>query len=316
MLAALKKEKLRAAPGTRFVYSDIGFIVLGEIVERVSNSIRQTYAGLTAFFSSARMQLSRTFFVPDCGSNGDLTGSRMLSLADLNLSDRPLHGSPRLRIRGQNSYLGSSFEGDDTTGNEILRGQVHDPTSYRMGGVAGHAGLFSTADDLARYCQMLLNGGVAPGGNPTGSGRVKSRQNPLPAVRGTDSRRRILSAQTVARMTAPYVVSEDGATRGLGWDMNTSFSSEPRRAVSARIVRSYRFTEQRSGSTRLRRRFSSSCRTAFIRTAKATSRRYVRRSRPSWRPRSRTRRSRNGRKPRRDINAAVAAANPTVQSTG
>jgi uncharacterized protein YbbC (DUF1343 family) len=59
---------------------------------------------------------------------------------------------------------------------------------------------FSTADDLARYCQMLLNGGILDG-------------------------KRVLSAQTVARMTAPIVVSEDGATRGLGWDMNTSFSS-------------------------------------------------------------------------------------------
>jgi CubicO group peptidase (beta-lactamase class C family) len=69
-----------------------------------------------------------------------------------------------------------------------------------MGGVAGHAGLFSTADDLARYCQMLLNGGIFDG-------------------------KRILSANTIARMTAPYVVSETGATRGLGWDMNSSFSA-------------------------------------------------------------------------------------------
>ncbi len=46
--------------------------------------------------------------------------------------------------------------------DRILRGKVHDPTSFRMGGVAGHAGLFSTADDLARFCQMLLNGGVVP----------------------------------------------------------------------------------------------------------------------------------------------------------
>jgi CubicO group peptidase (beta-lactamase class C family) len=68
-----------------------------------------------------------------------------------------------------------------------------------MGGIAGHAGLFSTADDLARYCQMILNGGSYGG-------------------------RRILSAQTVAMMTRTYVVSETGATRGLGWDMNTTFS--------------------------------------------------------------------------------------------
>ena len=108
--------------------------------------------------------------------------------------------APTENIKGQQNYLGSKFEGDEKTGNQILRGQVHDPTAFRMGGVAGHAGLFSTADDLARYCQMLLNGGILDG-------------------------KRILSANTIARMTAPYVVSEDGATRGLGWDMNTSFSS-------------------------------------------------------------------------------------------
>ena len=69
-----------------------------------------------------------------------------------------------------------------------------------MNGVAGHAGLFSTADDLARYCQMMLNGGILDD-------------------------KRILSAQTVAKMTSPVVISETGAARGLGWDINTSFSS-------------------------------------------------------------------------------------------
>jgi uncharacterized protein YbbC (DUF1343 family) len=69
-----------------------------------------------------------------------------------------------------------------------------------MGGVAGHAGLFSTADDLAIYCQMILNGGE---------------------YRGV----RILSPFTVAEMTRPRLVSESGWTRGLGWDINTSFST-------------------------------------------------------------------------------------------
>lgn len=68
-----------------------------------------------------------------------------------------------------------------------------------MNGVAGHAGLFSNADDLARYCQMLLNGGTMDG-------------------------KRVMSAQTISRMTAPIVVSESGDARGLGWDINTSFS--------------------------------------------------------------------------------------------
>jgi uncharacterized protein YbbC (DUF1343 family) len=88
-----------------------------------------------------------------------------------------------------------------------------------MGGVAGHAGLFSTADDLARYCQMLLNGGTVERQKEKGK-----RQNAESAI-GDPQSARILSARTVARMTQPVVVSEDGETRGLGWDINTRFSS-------------------------------------------------------------------------------------------
>ena len=138
--------------------------------------------------------------------------------------DEPL----QLKMCGQNSYLGARFEGDGKDGDEILLSRVHDPTSFRMGGVAGHAGLFSTADDLARYCQMLLNGGVAPVRTGSDSDRVPAwsdRKNPVATAPGSDSGVRILSAQTVARMTAPVVVSESGDARGLGWDINTSFSS-------------------------------------------------------------------------------------------
>lgn len=181
MLQALYKEKLRNPPGTKFVYSDIGFIVLGEIVQRASGKALNEFASMT--FANLKMPASA--FRPITGSQGN---SALQNIA------------PTENIKGQNSYLGSTFQGDEKVGNEMLRGKVHDPTAFRMGGVAGHAGLFSTADDLAGYCQMLLNGGVLDG-------------------------RRILSAQTVARMTAPYVVSEKGETRGLGWDMNTSFSS-------------------------------------------------------------------------------------------
>ena len=81
-----------------------------------------------------------------------------------------------------------------------LRGQVHDPTSYRMNGVAGHAGLFSTANDLAIYCQMIMNSGEYGGV-------------------------RVLAPLTVAEMTRPRVINSTGGTRGLGWDINTSFSS-------------------------------------------------------------------------------------------
>lgn len=178
MLAALKKEKLRNPPGTRFVYSDIGFIVLGEIIHKIAGLPENQFVTVS-FLTDLEMRDS-----------------------SFRLNDAPtssLRVAPTENIKGQNSYLGSKFDGDEKTGNQILRGQVHDPTAFRMGGVAGHAGLFTTADDLARYCQMILNGGILDG-------------------------KRILSAQTVAKMTSPYVVAENGATRGLGFDMNTSFS--------------------------------------------------------------------------------------------
>ncbi len=175
MLNALKKERLRAAPGTKFVYSDIGFIVLGEIIERVSGKPVDVFS--KEWMNALKMDNSGFFRVRPASTQ---------------------NVAPTENVRGQNSYLGSKFEGPG--GEEILRGQVHDPTAFRMSGVAGHAGLFSNADDLARYCQMILNGGSADG-------------------------KEILSPSTVARMTTPFVVSESGDTRGLGWDMRTAFSS-------------------------------------------------------------------------------------------
>ena len=191
MLQALYKEKLRQPAGTKFVYSDIGFIVLGEIVQIIN---RQNNTDIE---SSYYANIFNPLNLKDTGIVNFFRSDTFIDNAQANKKTRV---APTENIKGQNSYLGAKFEGDDKTGEQMLRGQVHDPTAFRMGGVAGHAGLFSTADDLARYCQMLLNGGVL------------------------DSKR-ILSAQTIAKMTAPYVVSETGATRGLGWDMNSSFSA-------------------------------------------------------------------------------------------
>src|SRR4029077_5807573 len=108
--------------------------------------------------------------------------------------------APTEKRRGQMSYLGDTGANAGAESEQWLRGQVHDPTSFRMGGVAGHAGLFSTADDLAIFCQMLLNGGVYEGAP-------------------------ILSPLTIATMTQPHAVSEGGAARGLGWDMASTFST-------------------------------------------------------------------------------------------
>ncbi len=191
MLAALKKEKLRNAPGTKFVYSDIGFIVLAEILQRVSGS---------QSFDLGDSSTTNIFIPLKMADSGFVQLFRSDTFISSFNADKTKRVAPTENIKGQQNYLGSKFEGDEKAGNNILRGKVHDPTAFRMDGVAGHAGLFTTADDLARFCQMLLNGGILDG-------------------------KRILSSNTVARMTAPIVVSEDGATRGLGWDMNTSFSS-------------------------------------------------------------------------------------------
>jgi uncharacterized protein YbbC (DUF1343 family)/CubicO group peptidase (beta-lactamase class C family) len=173
----LVKEPLRNPPGNRFTYSDIGFIALGEVVARVSGMPLDQFAQKNIF---GPLRMTNTGFRPSSALKARI--------------------APTERHRGQLSYLGDTAANAGAEGEQWLRGEVHDPTSYRMNGVAGHAGLFSTANDLAIYCQMILNGGSF--------GSV-----------------RILAPLTVAEMTRPRVVSNSGSTRGLGWDMNTTFST-------------------------------------------------------------------------------------------
>ena len=173
----LIKEPLRNPPGTRFTYSDIGFIALGEVVKRVSGMPLDRFA-------------QQNIFVP-LGMRD--TGFRPAAALRARIA-------PTEKRRGQLSYLGDSPSDIGAEGDVWLRGQVHDPTSYRMNGVAGHAGLFSTAQDLAMSCQMILNGGQLGGV-------------------------RVLSPLTVAEMTRPRLISNTGNTRGLGWDINSSFST-------------------------------------------------------------------------------------------
>ena len=170
-------EPLRSAPGTRFVYSDIGFIALGEVVRRVSGMPLDQFAKKNIFDP---LRMKDTGFVP--------SASQKVRIA------------PTEKRRGQMNYLGDSGENSGADGEVWLRGQVHDPTAFRMAGVAGHAGLFSTVDDLFKYCQMILNGGQYNGV-------------------------RVLSPLTVAEMTRPRLVNSTAATRGLGWDINSSYST-------------------------------------------------------------------------------------------
>ncbi len=164
------EEVPTAPPGERLVYSDINFFLLGDIVRRVSGERLDRYAKAQIFDP---LGMKDTGFLP----------------AE---SLRP-RIAPTERCRPLTWPCGA-------LDLQFLRGVVHDPTARRMDGVAGHAGLFSTAADLSRFCRMLLGGG-----------RLDSA--------------RILSAATVARMTAPSTPDGMRDVRGLGWDIDSAFSS-------------------------------------------------------------------------------------------
>jgi len=171
--AAIKlatEETLTAPPGRRFIYSDINYFLLGEIVARVA---RQPLADFVRQRIFVPLGMRETMFNP------------------------PASLVPRIAPTQPCTQYGWPCEGPNMT---MLRGVVHDPTARRMGGVAGHAGLFSTAADLTLFCRMLLGGG---------------------AIGGT----RILSPLAVARMTSPASPAGEANVRGLGWDIDSSYSA-------------------------------------------------------------------------------------------
>ncbi|MBI1766416.1 MAG: DUF1343 domain-containing protein [Acidobacteria bacterium] len=166
------------APGTKFIYSDVNFITLAELVKRVSGKPVDQFAAENIYHP---LGMKDTGFNPAASLRPRIAPTEK---------------------RGGNVIVPST--GEKTAGDERwMRGEVHDPRSYLLGGVAGHAGLFSTADDLAIYCQMMLNRGEYQG-------------------------QRILSPLTVARMTQPRDSGGNGGEgqwRALGWDYYSSFSA-------------------------------------------------------------------------------------------
>jgi len=171
----LWKETTQGDPGKEFVYSDLNFIALGEIVRAVSGEPLDVF---TRDHIYVPLKMRDTAFnpPPEWRLRTAPTESRVRSLA----------------------YL----KGEGTAGlsTELLRGEVHDPTAWRMGGVAGHAGLFSTVTNVAIYAQMLLNRGKSEGV-------------------------RFFSPLTVQAMTSPQSPRMIPSLRGFGWDIDTSYSS-------------------------------------------------------------------------------------------
>ena len=145
-----------APPESRFIYSDVDFVVLGALVERVSGQSLDVYCEQNIF---TPLGMSQTRFLP------------------------PSSWLPRIAPTQYDEH------------NHMLHGVVHDPTVRRMGGVAGEAGLFSTADDLAKFAQALLSGTS------------------------------ILSPLAVEKMTTPQQPPNASTLRGLGWDIDSPLSS-------------------------------------------------------------------------------------------
>jgi uncharacterized protein YbbC (DUF1343 family)/CubicO group peptidase (beta-lactamase class C family) len=169
-IALAMEEVPVSAPGERFVYSDINYFLLGDIVRRVSGLPLDRFASERIF---EPLGMKSTSFLPDVSVSARIAPTELCT------------------------PLGWPCEGPGAT---MLRGVVHDPTARRMGGVAGHAGLFSTAADLAIFSRMLLNGGEYRGA-------------------------RILAPLTVAKMTTPASAPGERNVRGLGWDIDSVFSS-------------------------------------------------------------------------------------------
>lgn len=155
-------------PGEKFAYTDVGFIVLGKLVERVSGKPLDRFAVEEIYLP---LGMTETTFVPD----------------------------ETLKTRAA-----PTEQRDD----QWMRGEVHDPRAHLLGGVAGHAGLFSTAHDLVRYGQTML----ALSQGATGSS--------------------VLDSSTLAMMTQPREVPR--GTRTFGWDHRSPYSSNRGDSLSDR----------------------------------------------------------------------------------
>jgi beta-N-acetylhexosaminidase len=154
-------EPLEYEPGTKEVYSDLGIILMAEIIERLTG---RTLDDLAKSFVFSPLGMKDTMYRP------------------------PKKLWPEI----------APTEIDNNLRHRLVQGEVHDENAFAIGGVSGHAGVFSTAPDLAAFCQMLLNGGVY-------------------------AHEKILRRATVAQFTAPQQLS--GGTRTLGWAVPTEGGS-------------------------------------------------------------------------------------------
>jgi uncharacterized protein YbbC (DUF1343 family) len=157
----------KAKPGERFLYSDVGFVVLQEIVERVSGRPLAAFAVDEVF-------------------------------APLGMKDTGYLPPPELRARAAPT---------EQRDGGFMQGEVHDPRAFALGGISGHAGLFSTARDVSRFARAMLERGGLDGF-------------------------RIFGDKTFERFVARQDTSKGG--RALGWDLDSSFATHRSPLLSPR----------------------------------------------------------------------------------
>ena len=195
-------------PGQTFHYSDIGFIILGTLVERFSGEPLDIYAQQHIF---TPLDMTDTYYLPASKACGPyrILGNAITFDPGAALPDACPDGTWNTDLLAR---IAPTARDEDTPGvnphiDQSLRSTVHDPTARRMGGVAGSAGVFSTAPDVGKYAQALLD-------------RLAGRPSPFP-----------LKQATLEMMTTPQqpAAVSDGV-RGFGWDIDT-YQSKPRGAV-------------------------------------------------------------------------------------
>jgi len=160
-LSRIFAEPLEYEPGTKVVYSDLGIILMAEIIQRLTGKPLDVLANENIF---GPLGMKRSMYNP------------------------PKTIWPEI----------APTEFDSQLRHRMLQGEVHDENAFAIGGVSGHAGVFSTAPDLAVFCQMLLNGGVY-------------------------AHQRILKRATLVEFTAPQPMAQN--TRTLGWVVPTEGGS-------------------------------------------------------------------------------------------
>jgi CubicO group peptidase (beta-lactamase class C family) len=165
---------LQQAPGEKFVYSDLGFITLGEIVERVTGDDLNTFC---------RREILEPLGMKDTMFNPPSSLLPRVAPTEWRTQTEP----GKIETLQPHKYM--------------IRGEVHDGNAWLQSGISGHAGLFSTAHDLAVFCQMLLNGGEYNGV-------------------------RIFSPLTVRAMTADQARLKGGTKRGYGWDVSSPYAGQ------------------------------------------------------------------------------------------